>query len=158
MRVLALTVLSAGLMSACASVPTAPTPYQLASIEGATPGMLAAAQATDEASLQAAQLTTIRNAEARLDLARARLDLATIRQRGADDGDVREFLDARRALRNARNVYGPTDTGRQEVLIGWFNPYAGRWPRPNRHWLAEPDEGSTTLNSGAAMPLSSLNR
>lgn len=151
-------IAGATLVSGCASVST-PTPQsELAAIEGATPGMIAAVQASDEASLHAAQLSDILNAEARLDLARARLDLATVRNKAANDGDVREFLAARRALRDARNVYGPTDTGRSEISIWPLYPYGGRWPRPHRHWLSEPDSESTDLNPGAAMPLSSLSR
>ena len=146
------------LLCACASVSDHQTQSDLAAIEGATPGMIAAVQASDEANLHAAQLNDIRNAEARLDLARARLDLATIQNKSVDDGDVREFLAARRALRDARNVYGPTDTGRPEVLIRPFYPYGGRWPRPDRHWLSEPDREETDLNPGAAMPISTLNR
>ena len=158
MRILAISALSAGLISACASVPSASTPTELASIEGATPGMVAAAQATDQASLHAAQLTDIRNAEARLDLARARLDLASVRNRGASDGDVREFLSARRALRDARNVYGPTDTGRRDITIWRYHPYGTPWPRPNRRWFNDPDSVSESPDSGAAMPLSGLPR
>ena len=152
----ALTV--AAVLSACASVSPHQTRSDLAALEGATPGMKAAVEASDEANLHAAQLADIRNAEARLDLARARLDYDSVRNRAADDGDVREFLDARRALRDARNVYGPTDTGRQEFSLWPFISYGQHWPRRDRNWLSEPDGEAEPLNPGAALPLSSLSR
>jgi hypothetical protein len=148
------------MLSACASLPDAQRPMssELAAIVGATDGMVAAAEANHLYRSQQAQLNDIREAEARVDLARARLDFATVRNRGAGDGDVREFLDARRSLRNLRNVYGPTDTGRPS----WgYQPYGygGHWPRQRRQWTSGP-VGTLGLSVdqdiiiGQAMPLS----
>ncbi|GHA95457.1 hypothetical protein GCM10009069_18080 [Algimonas arctica] len=159
-RPLFLSCLTALMLSACASLPDAERPIagELAAIDGATPGMVAAGQANHIYRSQLAQLNDIREAEARVDLARARLDFATVRDRGAGDGDVREFLDARRSLRNLRNVYGPTDTGRPS----WgYQPYGygGHWPRGRRHWTNGP-VGTLGLSVdkdiaiGQAMPLS----
>ena len=81
---------------------------------------------------QQAQLNDIREAEARVDLARARLDFATVRNKGADNGDVREFLDARSSLRQLRNVYGPTDTGQPSWGYRPYFDYGTGWPRRRR--------------------------
>lgn len=159
-RPLFLTCLTALMLTACASLPNAQSPMasKLAAVEGATVGMVAAAEANHIYSSQQAQLNDIREAEARVDLARARLDFATVRRRGADNDDVREFLDARRSLRDLRNVYGPTDTGRSS----WSYPsygYGGQWPRRRRHWMNSP-VGTFGLSVdedvaiGQAMPLS----
>ena len=137
---LTLSMAAAFMLTACASLPqdNRPDAGQLAAIDGATPGLIAAAQTGHLNASQQAQLRDIREAEARVDLARARLDLATVRNRGAEDGDVREFLDARRALRDVRNVYGPTDTGRHELLLSrYYRPY---WPRrqTDGYWTGDP--------------------
>lgn len=136
MRPLIPAFLTAVLLSACVSVVDQDRVDigALASVEGANSGLIAAAQADHLHASQMAQLRDIAEAEARVDLARARLDLDSIRNNGPADGDAREFLDARRALRDARNVYGPTDTGRTE----WGVFYGLGWPRRDRgrngHW------------------------
>jgi hypothetical protein len=155
-------------LSACATAPPgAPLKAsKLAAMDGASPGMIAAAQAVQSETRDRTQLVDIRNAQARLDLARARLDYATVRRRGADDGDVREFLQARQDLRRLRNVYGPTDTGYRDQFSNPFFPYGGRWLRSTSDRLSyKPlSDGSglspaiETLSPGAAMPLSSLRR
>ncbi|WP_298915565.1 hypothetical protein [uncultured Algimonas sp.] len=141
MRLTVLTCLAALGMNACMTVPAVESPQvaELAAIPGATPGMVAAAQATTLYQGQQAQLRDIRNAEARVDLARARLDFDTVRNRASDDGEVREFLDARRSLRRLRNVYGPTNTGRRDFH---FNPfgYGRHWPRRDG-WLGQYSNG-----------------
>jgi hypothetical protein len=150
------------MLSACASVPetTGPNVGDLAAIDGATPGMQAAAQANHLYGSQQAQLNDIREAEARVDLARARLDFATVRNKGAGDGDVREFLDARRSLRQLRNVYGPTDTGRPSWGYRPYYEYGTGWPRRRRGYGVNYPTGTfgkqitTRPTSGQAMPLS----
>lgn len=164
MRYAVLSCLSALLMSACASIPTSDKPLpidrlsDLAATPGATPGMIAADQASYTYAAQQAQLRDIRNAEARVTLARARLDLATVRNKGADDGDVREFLNARQSLRRLRNVYGPTDTGYRDQFYGPIFPHGRHWPRRGKRHSTEPVgiAGSAGPNIGGAKPLSAL--
>jgi hypothetical protein len=164
MRLLLLSALI--LLPACASVAD-PDPVRasdFAPVTGAEPALQAAAQADSRLALEAGQLRDIRNLEARLDLARARLDYSALRRGSADEGDVREFLDARRALRDARNVFGPTDTGYRDVfsvpLWGWGHDRAGRWPdsRPRRLDGSGAAASDVVPNGGGAMPLSSLKR
>ncbi|MEM7729197.1 MAG: hypothetical protein AAF311_07965 [Pseudomonadota bacterium] len=174
---LAALLLPALLLPACASVAPSPSPLatELAATSGATPGLIAAAQAVQEQSLHTAQLADIRNAEARLDLARSRLDFNAVRNRGAEDGDVREFLDARRSLRLLRNVYGPTDTGYRDIFSApvwpvWRRGHGGGFPGIgfSGGWQdgAQPPLGlsgragghSAPLSPGAAQPLSGLRR
>lgn len=150
------------ILSACASAPetTGPNAGELAAIDGATPGMHAAAQANHLYASQRAQLNDIREAEARVDLARDRLDFATVRNQGAGNGDVREFLDARRSLRQLRNVYGPTDTGRPSWGYRPYYEYGTDWPRRRRGYFVDYPIGtsgnqiSTRPTPGQAMPLS----
>ena len=59
------------------------------------------------AVVEAGQLRDIRELQARAQVARSRLTLDP----DAGPGDARELLAAREALRQARGVYGPTDTG-----------------------------------------------
>lgn len=149
-------------VSACASLPqsTLPDAGELAAVEGATPGMQAAAQANHLYRSQQAQLNDIREAEARVDLARARLDFATVRHQGANNGDVREFLDARRSLRQIRNVYGPTDTGRPSWGYRPYYGYGTGWPHRRRGYATDYPIGtfgkrvSSIPTPGQAMPLS----
>ncbi|MGB6228735.1 MAG: hypothetical protein WBF53_01240 [Litorimonas sp.] len=155
--------LAALFLSACATLPeaSAPNAVQLGALDGATDELKAVAQMDQQTNLQQAQLTDIREAQTRLDLARTRLDYATVRDRAAEDGDVREFLDARRSLRQLHNAYGPTDTGRQEFLYRPFGPF---WPRRHDRWDTSPAgtagtagiSKSDTPTVGAAMPLSGL--
>lgn len=159
MRIAVLSCISALMVSACVS--TAPSngalSGELAAVPGATSGMVAAAQSTQTYQMQQAQLRSIRNAEARVDLARARLDFSRVRSKGAEDGDVREFLDARQSLSRLRNVYGPTDTGYEGIA---YRPFGRHWPRHDRRSY----EGTTGIAGspeqaiGAALPLSSLKR
>lgn len=166
MRYVILSCLSALLMSACASIPMseASLPNErvsdLAATPGATPGMIAADQASHTYAAEQAQLRDIRNAEARVSLARARLDLATVRNKGADDGDVREFLNARQSLRRLRTVYGPTDTGYRDQFYVPVFPYGRHWPRRGKRHSTEPVgiAGSAGPNIGNAKPLSGLIR
>lgn len=158
-------------LSACASLPqsTLPDVGALAAVDGATAALKETAQVDRTYRSQQATLNDIREAEARVDLARARLDFATVRNKGAENGDVREFLDARRSLRGIRNVYGPTDTGRPSWGYGAYGyrrgGYGTGWPhrRPG-NWTGQPRSGDpvgtfglsakTVPNTGQAMPLS----
>jgi len=150
------------LLSACASTAAddRATPRELAAVPGATTGMIATADATQSYQMQQAQLRDIRNAQARVDLARARLDFQTVRNKGADDGDVREFLDAKNSLRRIRNVYGPTETGYEEQFYRPYGPFGRHWPRHDRWGYDGPDTSvdSTSVTNGGGMPLSSLTR
>lgn len=162
-RPLFLTCITALMLTACASLPDAKPAIatELAAVDGATVGMVAAAEADHIYRSHQAQLNDIREAETRVDLARARLDFATVRNRGANDGDVREFLDARRSLRDLRNVFGPTDTGRRSwghTILG-YGSHRGHWPRTRRHWVNSPIgtfglSGDADVAIGHAMPLS----
>lgn len=169
MRFSALFCLSAFIMTACASAPTKKTAHleSLADMEGATPDMIAADQATQTYAMQQAQLREIRNAEARVDLARARLDWASVRHRGTEDGDVRDYLDARQSLRQLRSTFGPTDTGYRGELYHALSPFGLIWlhhDRRERRRRSDPSgiSGGTTVVStpriGAAEPLSGLPR
>lgn len=161
-RAKSLTILTALMLSACASLPDtqAPIANELAAVDGATVGMQAAAQANHLYKSQQAQLNDIREAEARVDLARARLDFATVRHQGANNGDVREFLEARRSLRLVRNVYGPTDTGRPSWGYRPYYGYGTGWPRTRRGYGTDYPIGTsgkrvrTIPTPGQAMPLS----
>lgn len=162
MRNAVLSCMSALMVGGCVS--TAPSnggvPAELAVVPGATSGMVAAAQSTQTYQMQQAQLRDIRNAEARVDLARARLDFSRVRSKGAEDGDVREFLDARQSLSRLRNVYGPTDTGYEGNIYRPFGPFGRHWPRHDRRGY----EGLTGIAGspgqaiGGGLPLSSLKR
>lgn len=162
MRSAVLSCISAFMVSGCVSTlpPSQVVPSELAAVPGATPGMVATAQATQTDQMQQAQLRDIRNAEARVDLARGRLDFSTVRNKGVGDGDVREFLDARQSLRRLRNVYGPTDTGYEEKFYRPFGPFGRHWPRHDRWGYDGPEKiaDSPKLAIGAALPLSSLKR
>ncbi|MGJ8561316.1 MAG: hypothetical protein ACSHX3_13855 [Litorimonas sp.] len=140
--------------------PSQVVPSELAAVPGATSGMIATAQATQTYQMQQAQLRDVRNAEARVNLARARLDFSTVRNKGVGDGDVREFLDARQSLRRLRNVYGPKDTGYEETFYRPFGPFGRHWPRHDRWGYDGPDKiaDSPNLTIGGALPLSSLRR
>lgn len=158
-------------LSACASLPlsTLPDVGALAAVEGATSALKETAQVDLTYRSQQATLNDIREAETRVDLARARLDFATVRKHGAENGDVREFLDARRSLRDVRNVYGPTDTGRPAWGYRAYDyrrdGYGTGWPhRRSGNWAGQARSGDpvgtfglsakTVPNTGQAMPLS----
>jgi hypothetical protein len=162
MRFAVLSCISALMVSACVSThsPNRVIPSELAAVPGATPAMVETADATQTYQMQQAQLRDIRNAEARVDLARARLDFSTVRNKGTDDGDVREFLDARQSLRRLRNVYGPTDTGYEERFYRPFGPFGRHWPRQDRWGYEGPEKIADTPSPiiGGGLPLSSLTR
>lgn len=160
MKRTALSCCAALVVSACASTDAveAPRPGEIAALPGANTAVIAADQASRTYASQQAQLREIRNAEARVTLARTRLDLATVRNKGASDGDVREYLNARQSLRNLRSVYGPTDTGYRDQLYIPFFPYESEWPRRDRRKDSGPIgiAGKTNPSAAQAKPLSGL--
>lgn len=163
MRLLLISSASTFWLCACATLPSSDGPLasDLAKVPGATTGMIAASEATQTYATQQAQLRDIRNAQARVDLARARLDLATVRNKGAEDGDVREFLTARQDLRRLRgSVYGPTDTGYNEIILYPFGHYDRHWPRRGPRYFDGTVRASDsfTPEAGTATPLSALKR
>lgn len=110
--------------------------------------MLAAHQATVSNQMAEARLRDLRNAEARLRLAGARIDFS----KTVDEGDLREFLAAREDLRRLRATYGSTDSGYRAR----FHPFHwGTWGRRTGDYSMNMQDGTNTgLNPGAAMPLS----
>ena len=157
-------------LPACTSM--ADQPITLAEISErynvAAKAMETAPQATMLSARDAAQLRDIRNAEARVWLARSRLDRLGIdphASRVETFAEVQEFFTAREALRRARAQYGPTETGFDPrgwhplVLADWGYVLSGPSKIHRVHYRAGSDGLSIKdLNTCTAMPLSGIRR